>query len=60
MTQHEKIADLLETVTLRCFASMLNPNAPVLPHLVGKDPITNRPINYTAWGELKTESNETN
>ena len=40
MTQHEKIADLLETVTLRCFACMFNPNAPVLPHLLGKDPIT--------------------
>jgi hypothetical protein len=31
MTQPEKIADLLETVTLRCFASMIHPAAPVLP-----------------------------
>ena len=55
MTQNEKIASLLETVTLRCFSSMYNPHALVYPDLPGKCPITNESIDYTPWVELKTD-----
>jgi hypothetical protein len=54
MTQAEKIADLLETVTLRCFASMFHPGAAVLSHMVGKNPITGQPIGLF---ELDTNDN---
>jgi hypothetical protein len=54
MSQDEKIASLLEEVTLRCFSSMYNPNALVHPDLAGKCPITNEPINYTPFYERKS------
>jgi hypothetical protein len=59
MTQNEKIAALLEEVTLRCFASMYNPHAPIYPDLAGKCPITKEPIQYTPFSDLKLYDKET-
>ena len=44
MTQKEKVAFLLEDVTVRCFSSMYNPRAVRRADLAGICPITNEPI----------------
>jgi hypothetical protein len=54
VTQNEKIAELLEQVTLRCFASMYNPHAMVYTELAGKCPIIKEPIDYKPWGQVET------
>jgi hypothetical protein len=55
MTQNEKLASLLEEVTLRCFESMYSPHAMIYPDLAGKCPITKEPIVYTPpWNQLVT------